>query len=229
MDAHIRRPAAVLWDMDGTLIDSEPYWIAAETEFAARYGVMWTHEDGLAMVGKQLSATAEALRARGVDAPESEIIAAIVAQVTAQVTARLPWQDDAKALLDEVVAAGIPCALVTMSYRVLADAMLDQLPGVFAVVVTGDEVERGKPHPDPYLIAAAQLGVDIKECVAIEDSPTGTQSAHASGAATVAVLREAPVAPLPGMSRVTTLAGIGVEGLTELVNGRVLDEIAARA
>ncbi|PKQ26039.1 MAG: hydrolase [Actinobacteria bacterium HGW-Actinobacteria-4] len=228
MDTHIRRPAAVLWDMDGTLIDSEPYWIAAETEFAARYGVEWTHEDGLAMVGNSLSMTAVMLQERGIAVHEDEIIAAILAQVVDNVKAHLPWQPDAKALLDEVIQAGIPCALVTMSYRVLADAMIDHIPGVFSVVITGDEVERGKPHPDPYLIAAAQLGVSIADCVAIEDSPAGTQSAHASGAATLAVLREAPVEPLPGMSRVTSLAGIGVAGLAELVDGRVLDQTGAR-
>jgi HAD superfamily hydrolase (TIGR01509 family) len=227
MDAHIRRPAAVLWDMDGTLIDSEPYWIAAEIDFAALYGVEWTHADGLAMVGNPLSSTAAALQERGVDVPADDIIATILAQVTADVTAKLPWQEDAKELLDEVLAAGIPCALVTMSYRVLAEAMLAHVPGVFAVVVTGDEVKRGKPHPEPYLKAAALLGVDIAACVAIEDSPAGTRSAHASGAATLAVVREVPVEPLPGMSRVTSLTGIGVHGLAALVNGRVLDEAQA--
>lgn len=225
MDAHITRPAAVLWDMDGTLIDSEPYWIAAESEFAARHGVEWTHADGLMMVGNPLSMCAEALRARGIDVPAEQIIDEILARVVEQVTARLPWQDDAKELLDDVVAAGIPCALVTMSYRVLADAMLARVPGVFAVVVTGDEVERGKPHPDPYLIAAARLGVDIADCIAIEDSPAGTQSAHASGATTLAIKREAPIESLSGMSRVTSLAGIGLAGLTALLNGEVRDDL----
>lgn len=225
MNSHSKLPAAVLWDMDGTLIDSEPYWVEAETELAARFGVAWTHEDGLALVGNPLTVSAEALRARGVDLPADQVVEALLERVTARVRAHIPWQADARALLDQVVAAGIPCALVTMSYRILADAMLDTVLGIFSVVVTGEDVENGKPHPEPYLAAAALLGVAATDCIAVEDSPSGVASAHASGAATIAVRRVVPVATLPGLSRVRSLDGVGIGDLVSIVNGKVLDTL----
>lgn len=229
MNLTTRRPAAVLWDMDGTLIDTEPYWIGAETELAHRFGVEWTHEDGLTLVGNALTVSGEVLRQRGVDMPLDEIISFLVNRVTEQLSNEIPWQDDARALLDDVVEAGIPCALVTMSHRVLADAMLNTIPGVFPVVVTGEVVTHGKPHPEPYLTAAEALGVDIRDCIALEDSPAGSQSAHASGAVTLGVRREAELGPLPGMSRVTSLSGLGVDGLSSLMGGAVIDELASGA
>jgi HAD superfamily hydrolase (TIGR01509 family) len=227
MNTHTSRPAAVLWDMDGTLVDSEPYWIAAESELARDFGVSWTHEDGLSLVGNPLTVSGTILQDRGVDLPVDEIVDRLLHRVTEQVRESIPWQPDARALLDEVVAAGIPCALVTMSYRTLADAMLAHVPGVFDVVVTGDAVTHGKPHPEPFLTAAQRLGVDIHDCVAIEDSPSGTASAHASGAVTIAVKREADVPSLQGMSRLRTLEGVGVSGLRAFMDGRVIDDLVA--
>ncbi|MEX0913761.1 MAG: HAD family phosphatase [Demequina sp.] len=220
------RPAAVLWDMDGTLVDSEPYWIAAETELAHSFDVPWTHADGLSLVGNPLTVSGAVLRDRGVDLPLETIVDRLLKRVTEQVQESIPWQSDARALLDEVVKAGIPCALVTMSYRALADAMLAHVPGVFDVVVTGDSVTHGKPHPEPFLTAAQSLGVDIHDCIAIEDSPSGTASAHASGAVTIAVKREAQVPPRQGMSRLHTLEGVGVSGLRAFMEGRVVDDLA---
>jgi len=221
------RPAAVLWDMDGTLIDSEPYWIAAETELAERFGVEWTHEDGLGLVGNPLDVSAAVLRDRGVDLPPSEIIDTLLARVAGQVRERVPWQADARSLLGEVVAAGIPCALVTMSYTRLAQALLAHAPDAFAVVVTGDRVTHGKPHPEAYLTAAQELGVDISRCVAIEDSPAGVGSAHASGAATIGVRRLTPIEPLPGLSRVTSLDGIDVAALAAIAAGEAIDQLGS--
>lgn len=219
-------PAAVLWDMDGTLIDSEPYWIGVEMELAQRFNVPWTHEDGLAMVGQAMDISARALQERGVAMTVTEITDFMIASVANQVRANIPWQADARALLDEVVAAGIPCALVTMSYTPLAEAFLEFVPNTFQVVVTGDAVEHGKPHPEPYLKAARELGVDITQCVAIEDSPAGVASGHASGAHTIGVQRIVAVEPREGISRVASLQGIDVATLAELVQGRVIDELA---
>ena len=150
MNAH--SPAAVLWDMDGTLIDSEPYWIAAEIELCAKFGVAWTKEDGLRQVGNALVKTATELRERGVNMPIDTITEHLTGRVTMQVRERAPWQQDAFDLLNAVLAAGIPCALVTMSYRQLADALLARVPEAFAAVVTGDEVTNGKPDPEAYLL-----------------------------------------------------------------------------
>ena len=219
-------PAAVLWDMDGTLIDSEPYWIAAETELCAKFGVAWTQEDGLQLVGNSLESSAEVLRERGVLMPLDDIIAYLTNRVTMQVRERAPWQQDAFDLLNLVLAAGIPCALVTMSYRQLADALLARVPEAFAVVVTGDEVAKGKPDPEAYLVAAKRLGVDIADCVAFEDSIAGVASALASGARTVGVQRLIPIEARGGLSRVATLSGLSVADIREIAAGRVVDELA---
>lgn len=211
--------------MDGTLIDSEPYWIAAETELAHRFGVDWTEEDGLSMVGNPLTVSGQLLRDRGVGLEVEEIVEYLLSRVTAQVRERTPWQADARALLEAVLAAGIPCALVTMSYTRLANALLAQVPDAFAVVVTGDQVEHGKPHPEPYLTAADQLGVPIERCVAIEDSPAGIGSALAAGAATIGVQRVVPVAADHRLTRLSTLAGLDVEALGRIAAGERWDAL----
>lgn len=217
---------AVLWDLDGTLIDSEPYWIAAEIALAERFSVTWTHADGMTLVGKPLMGSAHILRDRGVDLPVEEIVDELLGSVTARMREHVPWQADALALLHSVRAAGIPCALVTMSYRRMAQAALDALPDVFDVVVTGDQVTQGKPHPEAYLTAAAQLGVPIDQCVAIEDSPSGVRSGHASGAYTLGVQRLVEIPALEGMSRVRTLEGWDVAALDRMCRGVVVDELA---
>lgn len=211
--------------MDGTLIDSEPYWIAAETELAARFGVTWTHEDGLQMVGNPLPVSAQILRDRGVALSDDEIIGYLIMRVRAQISSHVPWQADARALLEASVAAGIPNALVTMSYTPLAEALTAAVPDAFAVVVTGDRVERGKPDPEAYLTAARELGVDIERCVAIEDSPAGVQSAWMSGAATVGVRRLTPLVARAGLSRVHSLEGWDAQTLARVSAGEVIDEL----
>jgi HAD superfamily hydrolase (TIGR01509 family) len=222
-------PAAVLWDMDGTLIDSEPYWIAAEIELCAKFGVAWTHEDGLQLVGNSLEFSAAILRERGVLLPPEDIITHLVGRVTVQVRENTPWMQDAFDLLNAVLAAGIPCALVTMSYKQLADALLARVPEAFAVVVTGDEVSRGKPDPEAYLLAAKRLGVDVTKCVAIEDSNAGVGSALASGARTIGVRRHVEVPAQPELSRVASLAGMTVDDLRRIAAGEVIDELAPSA
>lgn len=213
MNAHKRSLAAVLWDLDGTLIDSEPYWFAAEHALATRFGGTWTDADAYAQIGAELTVTARALQKAGVDLPESDIVDSLVATVADQVRADAPWQPDAQQLLARVVAAGVPCALVTMSYSRIAQAFLATAPEVFAVVVTGDRVTHGKPHPEPYLTAATELGVDIENCVVIEDSPTGITAAVAAGARTIAVERIVPLEQRPGVVRVRSLRGLTVEDL----------------
>ncbi len=213
--------------MDGTLIDSEPYWIAAETELAARFGVTWTHADGLGLVGNPLTLSAQILRERGVDLPDEEIVEFLLGRVSEQVRAHVPWQEDARLLLEACVEAGVPCALVTMSYTRLADAFLESVPGAFSVVVTGDRVSRGKPDPEAYLSAASELGVDIEACVAIEDSPSGVGSAWSSGARTVAVRRLVAIEPREGLSRVRSLDAWDLDSLSRVAGGEVIDELGA--
>ena len=168
-------PDAVLWDLDGTLVDTEPAWIAAESELAREHGVDWTAEDGEAMVGSALPNAAAIMRGRGVHLSDDEIIGFLIDRVLVSLGERVPWQPGALELLTELRDAAVPCALVTMSYRDMADRIVAGAPdGVFHVVVAGDEVTQGKPHPEPYLRAAEMLGVDVRRCVAFEDSPPGS-------------------------------------------------------
>jgi HAD superfamily hydrolase (TIGR01509 family) len=211
-------PAAVLWDMDGTLVDTEPYWIEAERELVAEHGGVWTDDHAHALVGNPLLVSAEYIRVHGnVDLPPEEIVERLLDRVVAAVRRRVPWRPGVRELLDELAGEGVPCALVTMSWMRLADAVTEQLPaGTFDAVVTGDQVRHGKPHPEPYLTAAALLGVRPGDCLAIEDSPTGTASAAAAGVPVVAVPAVVPVPPGPGYVVVGTLEGRGAAALYAL-------------
>ena len=167
-------PAAVLLDMDGTLVDTEPYWMRAEREIVAAHGATWTHEDALGAVGQALLTTGTMLRDAGVPLEPAEIVAWLVARVNEQLREAVPWRSGVLELLEDLRAAQVPCAIVTMSYRSQAEVVADGAPaGTFTYLVTGDEVTQGKPHPEPYLVAAGLLGVPVEDCVAIEDSGPG--------------------------------------------------------
>lgn len=222
-------PAAVLWDMDGTLVDTEPYWMAAEHELVEAHGGTWTHEDAMLLVGNPLLTSARILRERGgVDLPEAEIVRFLIGRVIDQVRVEVPWRPGARELLAALREAGVPCALVTMSYRELAEPVVELAPdGAFQALVCGDEVEHGKPHPEPYLTAADRLGVDVTRCVALEDSPTGIASARAAGAATIGVEAVVPVEPAPGLSRASTLEHVDLALLARVVGGEQVDLMAS--
>src|SRR5690348_985034 len=159
---------AVLFDMDGTIVDTEPYWIAAEYELVESFGGTWSDELALSLVGNALPASAEILRQRGVDLPHGEIIERLSAQVIASCRNAMPWRPGARELLAVLGDEGVPCALVTMSYLALAQTVADALPAnCFATIVSGDQVTVGKPHPEAYLVAAARLHADPARCVAI--------------------------------------------------------------
>ncbi len=211
-------PAAVLWDMDGTLVDTEPYWIAAEHALVAGHGGTWSDEFAHQLVGNDLMVSARFIRENSPITWEPErIIEALLDRVVAQVTEHVPWRPGARELLVGLAEVGVPSALVTMSWRVLADAVVGALPeGTFAAVVTGDEVEHGKPHPEPYHAAARLLGVEPGLCIAIEDSPTGVRSAVAAGVPTIAVPHVVAVPQMAGAVHVDGLAGMTPHRLAEL-------------
>jgi len=220
-------PAAVLWDLDGTLVDTEPYWIAAEQDLARAHGVTWTHDDALTLVGLALLDSGHVLRTAGVDLPEREIVDVLVARVVERIDEEIPWRPGARTLLAELAAVGVPSAVVTMSYRSIADRVAAGLPaGTFGALVTGDTVRHGKPHPEPYLVAAQRLGVDVTRCVAIEDSRTGLASAEAAGARSVAVPLLVDLPPAPGRSRVASLVDLTVDDLGRIAAGAVIDRLA---
>jgi len=215
-------PAAVLWDMDGTLIDTEPFWIGAETELVEAHGGVWTHEDGLSLVGNPMLVSAGKLQERGVDLSLEDIVDFLNRRVAEGVAAGIPWQPGAEQVLADLHDAGVPMALVTSSFRMLAEPFA-AAAGRFDVVVSGDEVARAKPDPEPYLTAARLLGVDVADCVAVEDSRAGIASALASGARAVAIEVMQPVAAQPGLTRIASLTDLTLPTLGRIVGGEVLD------
>ncbi len=200
--------------MDGTLVDTEPFWLAAEAALVESVGGVWHHEDSVQLIGQGLGITARFLQTRGVDLPEREIIERLTAIVLQQIEDAVPWRPGARELLAALREAGVRTALVTMSIRPLAERMVAAMGfHAFDLIVSGDDVEQPKPHPEPYLRAAEQLGVDITECVAIEDSIPGVQSALASGAHVIGVPNINRLAEQPGVTLWPSLAGRTVEDL----------------
>jgi HAD superfamily hydrolase (TIGR01509 family) len=205
--------------MDGTLVDTEPYWMSAEKVLVSSYGGTWTDADGLTLVGKGLWDSAQILQDRGVELSADEIVTTLTSKVIEQLESDgVPFQPGARELLAELKEAGVPTALVTMSIRPMAEKVASLIPfEAFDLVVSGDEVDNAKPHPEPYLKAARLLGVDILDCVAIEDSEPGIASAVASGAATIGVPHAVPVAPRPDFTSRDTLAGATLAELSGIL------------
>jgi HAD superfamily hydrolase (TIGR01509 family) len=207
--------------MDGTLVDTEPYWIDTEYAMAEKYGGAWSQEHAMNLVGNALLDSGDYIRVHmGIDRTPQQIVDELLDGVVARVEVEVPWRPGARELLSDLHAHGVPCALVTMSWQRFVAPILAQLPeDTFASVVTGDRVELGKPHPEPYLKAAAELGVAPEACVAIEDSNTGATSAVAAGCTVVCVPHHVPI--LAGERRVFTdsLSGLDAPGLAALVDG----------
>ena len=188
-------PTAVLWDMDGTLVDTEPYWMECEYALAAKYGGRWSDEDCMAVVGGDLLDSAEYMRVHmDIDRTPLQIVEELLDGVVVRVEQEVPWRPGARELLAELRDLEVPCALVTMSWRRFVDPVLRALPaGSFDALVCGDEVTQGKPHPEAYLRAAELLGFAPGDTVAIEDSPTGAASAAAAGCQVLVVPHHVPV------------------------------------
>lgn len=210
---------AVLWDMDGTIVDTEPYWIAAEHALVEAHGGTWSHDQAMQLVGQSLTFSAGLLQQAGVELGIREIIDSLTAQVISSVQEQVPWRPGARELLEELHLAGVRCALVTMSEGPLAREVVANLPRpYFEVVVTGDTVSRGKPHPEAYLTAVELLqerdpDLGIHHCVALEDSVPGVAAAVASGVATVAVPH---IVPLPDHDSYALWDSLSGRSLVEL-------------
>ena len=217
---------AVFWDLDGTIVDTEPYWIEAEKELVREHGGTWTDDDAEELVGQALTYTARRLQQAGVDLPAEGVIAALTDRIARRVRQEVPWRPGARELLEELSAKGVPCAMVTMSTGPLARLVAEQLPaGTFRLLVTGEMVQHGKPHPEPYLFAFNQLaatvpGLTKTRCAALEDSHPGYTSAHAAGLPTVAIPHFVPLPPNPQRLEWTTLAGRSVQDLEDIVTAQ---------
>ncbi|WP_427131664.1 HAD family hydrolase [Pseudarthrobacter sp. S9] len=214
---------AALWDMDGTIVDTEPYWIEAEHALVAAHGGQWSHDQAMQLVGQSLVFSAGVLQDAGVKLDRREIIDTLTAQVISRVRTSVPWRPGARELLDELHTAGIRCALVTMSEAPLAREIVASLPKpYFDFLVTGDTVTQGKPHPEAYLKAVELLQrqdpeLTLHECVALEDSEPGVAAAMASGVVTVGIPHIMPLPHDPRRATWDTLEGRTVADLEELV------------
>ncbi|MGA8787911.1 MAG: HAD family phosphatase [Paenarthrobacter sp.] len=217
---------AVLWDMDGTLVDTEPYWIAAERALVEEHGGSWSHQQAMQLVGQSLLHSAAVLQAAGVRLEARGIVDTLSAQVIEQVRKEVPWRPGARELLDELHQAGIRCALVTMSEGPLAGVVVESLPRpYFEFMVTGDTVANGKPHPEAYLTAVERLRLDdpsltIHHCVALEDSIPGATAAIASGVITVGIPHQVPLPEDHRMVMWDTLVGRTSSDVQQLVVDR---------
>jgi HAD superfamily hydrolase (TIGR01509 family) len=212
---------AALWDFDGTLADTEPLWIDAEFELIGQLGGRWSIEHAQQLVGNSLlDSGAYILNVIGRhDLTPAWMVDQLISYVVRRLsTAPMPWRPGARELLEEFGKAGIPCALVSASYRILLDAALAQLPAsTFQVTVAGDEVDQGKPHPEPYTRACNALNVDARRCVVFEDSETGARSGNASGAFVVAVPNHVPIPAAPRRAHVRSLTELDVAAVNRLL------------
>jgi HAD superfamily hydrolase (TIGR01509 family) len=211
--------AAVLFDMDGLLIDSEPLWYAVEEAVIERLGGTWAPEHQAALIGGTMDASCRyMIELTRADITVAELSDLLIGQMVEHFhTDTLPLHAGALELVDAVRAAGVRTGLVSSSYRVLIDAALDRLGRHrFDVSVAGDEVSRGKPDPEPYRTGCERLGVDPARTVVLEDAISGVRSAEAAGCVVVAVPSVAPIEPAPGRAVVPRLADIGVDWLLSL-------------
>jgi HAD superfamily hydrolase (TIGR01509 family) len=217
------RLAAVLWDMDGTLVDTEPYWIECEYELVESFGGTWSLEHAHAIVGFDLLDSARYIAEHGgVPLAPREIVERLLDGVIERVERRVPWRPGARELLSALRDDRVPCGLVTMSWSRFVAPVLSALPeGSFDAVVTGDGVTMGKPHPEPYLLAARKLGVEPADCVAIEDSPTGVRAAVAAGCHVVGVPNVRGIEAHDAVVVVDSLESIDPTFLHELVTGPI--------
>lgn len=212
-------PLAVLWDMDGTLVDSEHYWSISQNRLANQYGAVWTEEDEKGVIGSSLYESSDLIRRKfGIeDRSVQEIIDHLTDEVIEQLKTVLPWRPGALELLLDLKQAGIKTALVTMSMRRMALAVAESIPfPAFDEVVAGDDVRFGKPHPEPYLTAAKRLGVDPSDCIAFEDSVTGLNSAAAAGTHAIGVRNLVELPSGKDRRIIDTLVGLNSGNLGEL-------------
>jgi HAD superfamily hydrolase (TIGR01509 family) len=225
-------PAAVLWDMDGTLVDTEPYWMQAEIELVASFGGIWTAQDGLSLVGSGLWQTASLLQARGVALSQDEIVSRLTDRVMEQIVVEVPWRPGALELLAELKAAGVRTALVTMSVRRMAELVVSAAPpGTFDIIVAGDQVSHSKPHPEPYLRGAELLGVSAADCIAIEDSVPGLESAALAGAVCIGVPLHVELPQASAYALWDTLSGKSLTDLADVFRsaGRAVSSLESGA
>jgi HAD superfamily hydrolase (TIGR01509 family) len=209
---------AVLIDMDGTLVDSEPYWLAAETELMARFGYIWTSENQAICLGGPLPRVGRYMAELAGQVGQGEYFTqTLIEMVALHFQAGLSFMPGGLELLEDIANSEIPMALVSASPRILVDAALAALPKpFFKVSISSNDVTESKPHPMGYIEAARRLGGDIENCLVLEDSLTGVTAGLASEAKVVAIPHIVQFEPHPNMRIVDSLSGASLESLANL-------------
>jgi HAD superfamily hydrolase (TIGR01509 family) len=204
--------SALLVDMDGTLVETETRWYEAETAIMTSLGAPWSPADQAVLVGGPLMRALEYMSVRAGGVPVSTLEELLLDRMEALLDATpVQYQPGAIEIVDQANAAGIPVALVSASTRRLVDAVLRHIGDHhFETTVAGDETVQTKPHPEPYLTAAARLGIDPASAVVLEDSPTGVVAGLASGAFVIGIPHVAPVLPASRLHLVDSLAGVSL-------------------
>jgi len=210
--------SAIFFDMDGLLVDTEPLWFESERELMARFGVRWRLEDQIHCLGGPMEKVGNYMSAL-VDHRVSskyftnELIELMIGKL--ETIELMPGLDS---LLQEVSERALPCALVSASPRRIVDAVLSSLTEhPFEFSISADDVQRSKPHPDPYLHAASRFDIEINQALIIEDSPTGVRAARSSGAWVIAVPHITTIEPAPRSAVISSLSGHTLDSLWELV------------
>ena len=210
--------AAVLFDMDGLLVDTEPLWLETETAVMARLGAPWTPQDQQALLGGSMQRTVSYLLGKATRPVPPETVARwmLDGMLDRAADGRVVVRPGARELVAEVAAAGLPYALVTSSERRFAEAVLAATGMTFPVTVCGEDVTATKPDPEPYLLAAKLLDADPARCVVLEDSPNGVASAAAAGCRVLAVPSLLPIPPAPGRLVLGSLRDVTLATLRDL-------------
>lgn len=211
---------AVLFDMDGLLVDTEPQWFAAERRTVADLGATWGAQQAQDLLGSNWRAAAQYMTEyAGSDRDVEDVMGLLLTYATEELEREVAFRPGAVELIGELTDAGVPMALVTSSVRVHVDAVLSRLPGrPFGHVVTADDVTNFKPHPEPYSRALELLSVSAEHVVVLEDSPIGVAAAEAAGCYVVAVPSLVAIQPAPRRAVRQSLVGLTLASLNELVS-----------
>jgi HAD superfamily hydrolase (TIGR01509 family) len=222
MDSSIPEPdglAAVLFDMDGLLVDSEPQWFSAEARTVEQLGASWGKEQQIALLGSNLAVAAEYMIEHAVsDRSLEDVMNLLLRNMTEELARAVTFRSGALELVSDLEREGVPMALVTSSVRVHVEAVLRHMPGKpFRHTVTADDVTNLKPHPEPYLTALELIGAGASQTVVLEDSPTGVAAAEAAGCHVVAVPSVVPISATSQRTVWPSLVGADVDCLRSLI------------
>ena len=211
---------AIFFDMDGLMVDSEPQWFVSEIEVTKPFGYTWLEEDQVACLGGPLTRVGQYMfdKCGQVESPHFFIQELIRVQAE-KMRGNTPTMPGAVELVKDLQVNGVKTALVSASPRPIVDAVLNGLSkNYYQFSISASDVSRSKPFPDPYLLAADKLKVEISECIVLEDSATGVASATAAGAYVVAVPHLVPIEEASRRIVVKTLENVSISLLIEKLN-----------